>query len=94
MVTVTAIQNFDHGDKKRRGDVFEVSDPTAQKLKARGLVVIDGEAHPLHPTEAAGVKLSALPAAQALPQTIAKKSGNGGKKKQDAPLSVPIRHLG
>lgn len=85
MIGVMAIQNFDHDGKKRRGDFFHVSDQAAQKLKARGLVVIDGEAHPSRPEKAAGGKLSALPADQALPQTIAKKSGNGGKKKKAAP---------
>jgi len=84
MPGVMALQNFDHGDKKKRGDFFEVSDHVAKKLKARGLVVIDGEAHPLRPTKAAGSRSSVLPVAQVLPQTIAKKSGRGGKRKKAA----------
>ncbi len=85
MASVMALQNFDHGDKKRRGDMFEVSDQIAQKLKARGLVSIEGEAHPSRPMIAAGVKPSVLPAGQVLPQAIAKKSGNGAGKKKAAP---------
>jgi len=93
MITVMAIQNFDHGTKKKRGDMFDVSDQVAQKLKARGLVVVHGEAITSHPIQPVGGKLSALPAVEVLPQTIVKKSGNGVKKKTDAPLSVPIRHF-
>jgi len=93
MITVMAIQNFDHGTKKKRGDMFDVSDQVAQKLKARGLVSIHGEALPSHPIQPVGGKLSALPAVEVLPQTIVKKSGNGGKRKQDAPLSVRTLHL-
>ena len=84
MAGVMALQNFVHGGTRKRGDLFEVSDHTAIKLKARGLVVIDGEAHPLRPMKASGAKLSALPVAQVLPQTIVKKSKNGAKRKKAA----------
>ena len=79
MAGVTALQNFEHDGAKRRGDYFEVSDNIAKKLKARGLVVLDSEAQPLRPYQAAGEKLSALPVVQVLPQTIAKKSKHGKK---------------
>lgn len=84
MAGVMALQNFDHGGPRKRGDLFEVSDQVAKKLKARKLVVLDGDAHPLRPMKAAGAKLSALPVAQVLPQTIAKKSKNGAKRKKAA----------
>lgn len=89
MITVVAVQNFDHGGNKKRGDVFEVSDIIANRLKSRGLVRFDVD--PVsHPDQAVGTRQSALPAAEALPQTIAKKSGNGESKKKGAASFAPI----
>lgn len=84
MAGVTALQNFEHDGAKRRGDFFEVSDHIAKKLKARGLVVMDSEAQPLRPYQAAGERLSALPVVRVLPQTIVKKSKSGKTRNQGA----------
>lgn len=79
---VIAIQDFEHYGTRNPGDVFEVSDQHADKLKKSGLVRFNtGEDNPI---TAVGAKLSALPAAQALPQTIVKKSKRGKKPKMNA----------
>jgi hypothetical protein len=84
MAGVMALQNFDHDGARKRGDFFEVSDQVAQRLKTRGLVLIDGEAHPSRPMKATGEKPSVLPVVQVLPQTIVKKLKHGAKPKKAA----------
>ena len=94
MITVTAVQNFDHDGLKKRGDVFEVSPNIARRLHAKKLVIFLGEEKKRpSPVKPAGEKSPVLPAGQALPEAIVKKSGSGGRKKKDAPLSVRTRHL-
>jgi hypothetical protein len=78
MILVTALQGFDHGGKRRRGDEFELSLQQAQLLKRKGLVSYDEPA--ADPESAAGEKSSASPAAPASPQTTATKSKRGAKK--------------
>ena len=80
---VTAIKNFEHYGRRKRGDVFEVSDVIGKRLHARGLVSTEVDA-PCFPLQAVGAKLSALPAVQVLPQTIVKKSKHGKKPAQSA----------
>lgn len=82
MVMVTARTSFEHGGRRRPGDEFDVSEHQAKQLAARGLVhptVSDND-----PSVAAGELSSASQAAQALPQTTAKPSGRGGKRKKAA----------
>ncbi|WP_181244704.1 hypothetical protein, partial [Halomonas sp. ND22Bw] len=76
--TVEALTGFDHGGSRRRGTRFPVSDHTAKQLARAGLVRIVED----HPKKVAGRKSSASPAAQASPQTTAKPSGRGGKRRQ------------
>lgn len=78
MPTVEALTGFDHGGNRRRGTRFPVSDQTAKALARAGLVRIVED----HPKQAAGTPSSASPAAQASPQTTAKRSGRGGKRRQ------------
>ena len=80
MVAVTALSSFEHGGKRKRDDVFEVSDTHAKALKRAGLVSFD-EAQG-DPIDAAGAKSSASPVAQVSPQTTAKRSGSGAKRKK------------
>ena len=81
---VEALQGFDHDRVAiRKGDRFEVSDVAAGELQRNGLVV-----PVFNPRVAGGKKSSASPAAQALPQTTAKKSGGGSKRgRKSAPSS-------
>lgn len=78
MQTVEALSGFDHGGNRRRGSRFQVSDHTAKELARAGLVRVVED----HPKKADGAKSSASPAAQASPQTTAKRSGRGGKQGQ------------
>ncbi|GAB2913762.1 hypothetical protein [Paralcaligenes ginsengisoli] len=84
MVSVTALHGFDHYGQIKRGQCFEVSETHAKALERSGLVSrnlgLDD------PSQAAGTLLSALPAAQALPQTIVKLSDTGGRRKKVAAL--------
>lgn len=83
MQTVEALTGFDHGGKRCRGDQFKVSDNVAQQLsRARLVRVIEAR-----PQKVAGAKSSASPAAQASPQTTAKRSKRGGRKSQAAESS-------
>lgn len=80
MVMVTARTSFEHGGSRRTGDEFEVSEHQAKQLVTRGLVhatVSDSD-----PSKAAGELSSASQAAQASPQTTAKPSGRGGRRKK------------
>ena len=74
MKRVIALQSFDHGGMRRRGDVFEVSPQTAEGLVRAGIVRLHDKADP---SKAAGAKSSASPAAQASPRKTAKKSAAG-----------------
>lgn len=85
MVSVTALTGFEHGGKRKRADVFDVSEAHAKALKRAGLVSY--EASQVDPIDAAGAKLSASPAAQVSPQTTAKKPSTGAKGKKAAPSS-------
>ena len=77
---VTAIKSFDHNGRVRRGDVFECSDIQAKALKRAKLV--EYEEAVTSPLESPLVSIaSVLPAAPALPQTIAKKSDGGDTPK-------------
>jgi hypothetical protein len=80
MISVTALQSFDHYGRRRRGDMFEVSEHAAAQLRARGLVSYSAQEIVTNPPPAAGAKRSASPAAPASPPTTAKKSGNGKAK--------------
>lgn len=80
MPIVQAIENFDHNGSRTRGKRFPVSDLVARKLRDRGLVSIVGEEEPNHPSSAAGAQSSALPVAQASPQTTAKQFESGEEK--------------
>jgi len=82
MPIVQALDSFDHNGSRKRGQRFQVSIPEARKLRDAGLVAIVGEADTLHPIPAAGIPLSASPAAPALPQTTAEPSGDGEKPRR------------
>lgn len=78
MKTVIAIQSFDHGGARRRGDVFEVSPQVAARLRRNGLVCIHGESKPsADPPQAAGGNSSASPAAPVSRRRTARKSESG-----------------
>lgn len=79
MAVVIAVSSFDHGGSRRRGDEFEVSDVQAAALMRAGLVIV--RECEQDPGKAGGEKSSASPAAPALPQTTARKSFGGGKRK-------------
>lgn len=85
MTKVTALHNFEHDQRRKRGESFEVSQTQAEALKRAGLVRI--EATEADPTAAAGAKSSVSPAAQVLPQTTAKPRRAGGKKPKAVPSS-------
>lgn len=87
MVTVTALKSFDHGGAKRRGDKLSVSLIVAKRLRDAGLVSFPAVPKSATPQQANGKPSSASPAAQASPQTTAKKSGRGRWQKRGAALS-------
>lgn len=76
---VTALQDFTHcGVAYKRGDTPNIVSTAARALRDRGLVSFNG-LHEPHPTGAAGEDsaLSALPPAQAVPQTTLSESDDG-----------------
>jgi len=77
MKTVVAIQSFQHSGPRRRGDVFEVSDQTADKLTRAGLVRSYQKAAKNNPLMAVGEKPSASPAVRVSRRRTAKKSKRG-----------------
>lgn len=79
MPEVIALQSFEHGGTRRRGDRFEVSDAHAAGLIRNGLVKL---AEAVDPSQAAGEKSSASQAAQASAQQTSKPSVHGGGKKK------------
>ncbi|WP_225782662.1 hypothetical protein [Xenophilus sp. Marseille-Q4582] len=86
MKQVEAIQNFEHGSRRRRGEQFGVTEQHAEQLERAGLVRIVGAA-PADPSEAAGAKPSASPAAPASPEQTVKPRGRGAKQAQGAASS-------
>lgn len=76
MITVIAIKNFEHHGPVGRGDHLRVSPAVADKLCARGLVVLASARPPVAP----GGMSSASPAAQVSPQTTAKRSRRGARR--------------
>lgn len=76
MKTVVAIQSFQHSGPRTRGDVFEVSDQTADKLTRAGLVRSFQKAKN-DPLMAVGEKPSASPAVRVSRRRTAKKSKRG-----------------
>lgn len=85
MVTVIALQGFEHNGTRRRGDQFKVSEHQARALVRAGLVVV--KAPKQGPTKAAGEKSSASPVGQVSPQTTLSSSKRGGKRRKGAPSS-------
>lgn len=82
MKEVQAIQSFIHGENRRRGDRFSVSDHVAEELARNGLVRVLTEGRdPANPTGGAGTPSSASPVAQVSPQTTANVSANGVKRR-------------
>lgn len=79
---VVAIKNFEHYGRRNCGDIFQVSDNVAKQLITKGLVRADTDDPPKQ--AAAGLRLSALPVAQVLPQTTVKKSKRGRPRKMVA----------
>lgn len=87
MPVVVALESFDHYGKRSRGDSFRVDERHAKKLVRAGLVAMKGSKE--DPRMPSGEKLSASPAGQALPQTTAKKSKRGGRRKKVEASSSP-----
>lgn len=88
MKQVEAIQNFEHGSRRRRGEQFGVSEQHAEQLQRAGLVRVVGEAPDSgDPPEAAGAKSSASPAAPASTEQTATPRARGAKRGQAAQSS-------
>lgn len=85
MTHVQALRTFIHGETRRRNSRFHVPEQTAIQLRRAGLVrILDGEGPSAeHPSIAGGEKSSASPAVPASPQTTAKPSKRGGRRKKD-----------
>lgn len=79
MIEVEALQSFEHSAPRRRGDRFEISERVAAELARKKLVRIVAPVD--SPSPAAGTPSSALLAAQASQQTIAKPSDAGVRKR-------------
>jgi hypothetical protein len=85
MKQVQALRSFIHGEPRKRNERFSVMNQTAAELEQKGLVLIlgdEGSTAETHST-ADGEKSFASPAAPDLPQTNAKRSGSGGRRKKD-----------
>lgn len=82
MVLVVATTGFDHGGRRTLDEEFDVSPQQAAALKRKGLVTYDEDQ--VDPDPAAGEKSSASQVAPVSPQTTAKQSGRGAKKKPAA----------
>lgn len=83
MTRVIALQAFDHGGPRVRGAEFDVSEGMAAKLRAKGLVRLQGDgSDKLDPSGAAGEPSSASQVAPASPQAIVSSSGSGGRKRK------------
>lgn len=83
MARVIALQAFDHGGPRVRGAEFDVSEGMAAKLRAKGLVRVQGDgSDKLDPSGAAGEPSSASQVAPASPQATVSSSGSGGRKRK------------
>lgn len=82
MPNVQALTSFEHGVKRKRNEVFFVSESQAIALSRAGLVLIQNNAYV--PTKAAckEVESSALEAAQVLPEQTLNESENGDTPKK------------
>ncbi|MFV5212701.1 hypothetical protein ACLIIZ_03100 [Azonexus caeni] len=81
MPYVIALQSFDHGQRRSKGARFYASDREAEKMRRKGLVMIDASLlQESRPTKPAGVPSSASQAGQALPQTMLPESKPGAKR--------------
>lgn len=79
---VTALQNFDHGRKVKRGDTLNVTRQVAEQLRDKRLVSLNGVAEENPPLADGETALSsASPAARVSRQKTSKPSDDGGKKK-------------
>lgn len=81
MPYVIALQSFDHGQRRAKGARFLASDREAEKMRRKGLVMIDASLpQDSHPTQPAGAPSSASQAGPALPQTTLPESKPGAKR--------------
>ena len=81
MPYVIALQSFDHGQRRAKGARFLASDREAEKMRRKGLVMIDASLpQDSHPTKPAGEPSSALQAGPASPQTTSPESEPGAKR--------------
>lgn len=86
-VHVEALAGFVHGEARRRGDRFSVSQPLAEAMARKGLVrVIEAGQAGADPS-AAGGKPSASPAARASRRQTAKPPAAGATAPPAAPSS-------
>lgn len=87
-VHVEALAGFVHGEARRRGDRFSVSQPLAEAMARKGLVrVIEAGQAGADPSSAAGGKPSASPAARASRRQTAKQPAAGATAPPAAPSS-------
>lgn len=87
MALVKAKTGFEHYGRRRRGDLFEVSDVQAKELAQKGLAELLDESPAPRVTAGGDPPSSASPAVQASPQTTAKQSGGGGRRPRAASSS-------
>ena len=81
MPYVIALQSFDHGQRRAKGARFLASDREAEKMRRKGLVMIDaGLPQDSLPSQPAGAPSSASQAGQASPQTTLPESKPGAKR--------------
>lgn len=86
MPYVIALQGFDHGQRRAKGARFLASDREAEKMRRKGLVMIDaGLPQDSPPTKPAGEPSSALQAGPASPQTTSPESEPGAKRRRKKP---------
>ena len=89
MPYVIALQSFDHGQRRAKGARFLASDREAEKMRRKGLVMIDaGLPQDSLPIQPAGAPSSASPAAQASQQTTASESEPGVKRRGRKPKNA------
>lgn len=83
MPNVLALSSFEHNGKRKRNEVFNVSDNQAIALARAGLVMIVNEetANPIKATYTE-VESSALEVAQVSPEQTLNKSDNGDIQKK------------
>jgi len=81
MPNVTALSNFEHGTKRRKNDVFYVSEAHAIALSRAGLVLINNDSIPIK-AAFKEVELSVLEVAQVLPKQTLSELENGETQKK------------